>query len=95
MDSNTMSWLAWIIVGGIAGWLASLIMKNRLGLVWWDIAFGIAGAFTGGFLWGAVGAPGVTGFNPWSVVVAFIGAAILLGLVRLLGGLRTFSSSGY
>lgn len=95
MDSNTMSWLAWIIVGSVTGWLASLIMKNRLGQVRWDIAFGIVGAFIGGFLWGAVGAPGVTSFNPWSVLMAFVGAAIVLGLLRLFGGLRAFSSSGY
>ncbi len=85
MDSNTMGWLAWIIVGGIAGWLASQVMHSRLGLIM-DIVVGIVGAFIGGFLLSAVGAPGVTGFSIWSVVVAFIGAAVLLGLLRLLSG---------
>jgi uncharacterized membrane protein YeaQ/YmgE (transglycosylase-associated protein family) len=77
-----MDWLAWIIVGGIAGWLASMVMHSRLGLVL-DIIVGIIGAFIGGFLLNAVGVSGVTGFNIWSIVVAFIGAVVLLAALRL------------
>jgi uncharacterized membrane protein YeaQ/YmgE (transglycosylase-associated protein family) len=68
MDSNTMGWLAWIIVGAIAGWLASLVMGTNLrqGLLL-DIVVGIVGAFIGGFLLSAIGTPGVTGFNIWAV----------------------------
>ena len=94
MDSNTMGWLAWIIVGGIAGWLASSVMHSRLGLVM-DIVVGIVGAFIGGFLLSAVGAPGVTGFTLWSIVVSFIGAVVLLGLVRMVTGRGRSHRSGY
>ena len=83
MDGNSvMGWLAWIIVGGIAGWLASMVMHSRPGLLM-DIVVGIVGAFIGGFLLSAIGTPGVTGFNIWSVVVAFIGAVVLLAVLRL------------
>ena len=82
---DAMGWLAWIIVGGIAGWLASMVMRSRQGLVM-DIVVGIIGAFIGGFLLSALGTPGVTGFNLWSVLVAFIGAVVLLWVVRLLLG---------
>ncbi len=80
-----MGWLAWIIIGAIAGWLASLAMHSRLGLLG-DIIIGIVGALLGGFLFNLVGAPGATGFNLWSIFVAFIGAVVLLGIVRLFGG---------
>jgi uncharacterized membrane protein YeaQ/YmgE (transglycosylase-associated protein family) len=85
MDSNIMSWLAWIIIGGVAGWLASMVMKTnaRQGLLM-DIIVGIIGAVIGGFLLNAVGMSGVTGFNIWSLLVAFIGAVVLLGVLRLL-----------
>ena len=84
MDSNVMGWLAWIIVGGVAGWLASIVMKTdaRQGLLM-DIVVGIIGAIIGGFLLNAVGMSGVTGFNIWSLFVAFIGAVVLLGILRL------------
>ena len=82
---DTMGWLAWIIVGGVAGWLASQVVHSHLGLVL-DIIVGIVGAVIGGFLFSAVGASGVTGFNIWSLLVAFIGAVVLLGALRLLSG---------
>ena len=88
---DAMGWLAWIIVGGIAGWLASMVMHSRQGLVM-DIVVGIIGAFIGGFLLSAIGTPGVTGFNLWSVIVAFIGAVVLLGVLRLFSG-RSRSSA--
>ncbi len=85
---DAMGWLAWLIVGAIAGWLASLVMHSRLGLIG-DIIVGIIGAFIGGFLFNVIGAPGATGFNVWSIFVAFIGAVVLLGLIRMLSGSRT------
>jgi uncharacterized membrane protein YeaQ/YmgE (transglycosylase-associated protein family) len=85
-----MNWLAWIIVGAAAGWLASLVMHSRLGL-FGDIIVGIIGALIGGFLFNAVGMAGVTGFNLWSVFVSFIGAIVLLGIARLLSGERPIS----
>ncbi|NWF68399.1 MAG: GlsB/YeaQ/YmgE family stress response membrane protein [Chloroflexi bacterium] len=87
-----MGWLAWLIVGAVAGWLASIVMKTngQQGLLM-DIVVGIVGAFIGGFLFNQFGAAGVTGFNIWSVIVAFVGAVVLLALLRLLSGRRMFS----
>jgi len=79
-----MGWLAWIVIGGAAGLLGSLVMGTRLGLVM-DIIVGIIGAFIGGYLFHLVGEPGVTGFNWWSLLVAVVGAVVLLGLLRLVG----------
>ncbi len=82
---DAMGWLAWIIIGALAGWLASVVMHSRLGLIM-DIIVGIVGAIIGGFLFNLVGAQGVTGFNIWSLFVAFIGAVVLLGVLRLVSG---------
>ncbi|MCL5999020.1 MAG: GlsB/YeaQ/YmgE family stress response membrane protein, partial [Chloroflexi bacterium] len=68
--------------GGVAGWLASIVMHTRLGLLM-DIIVGIIGAAIGGFLFGLLGASGVSGFNLWSLLVAFVGALVLLALFRL------------
>ena len=84
---DQMGWLAWIIVGAISGWLASIVMKtNREQGLIMDIIVGIVGALIGGFLFNQFGSAGVTGFNIWSVFVAFIGAIILLGILRLFSG---------
>jgi uncharacterized membrane protein YeaQ/YmgE (transglycosylase-associated protein family) len=77
--------IAWIIVGGVAGWLASIVMKTNAsqGLLI-DIVVGIVGGFIGGFVLNALGVGGaVTGLNIASILVAFIGAVILLGILRL------------
>jgi uncharacterized membrane protein YeaQ/YmgE (transglycosylase-associated protein family) len=87
---DAMGWLAWLIVGAIAGWLASMVMKtNRQQGLLMDIIVGIVGAFIGGLLFNLIGAPGATGFNIWSVFVAFVGAVILLALLRALSRGRT------
>ena len=92
MDMGQMGWVAWLIVGAIAGWLASMVMKtNRQQGLLTDILVGIVGAFIGGFLFNQFGAAGVTGFNIWSIFVAFIGAIVLLMLIRLVNGGRLFS----
>jgi uncharacterized membrane protein YeaQ/YmgE (transglycosylase-associated protein family) len=83
--------VAWIIIGGIAGWLASLLVQGRGMGVGMDIVVGIVGGLIGGFILGALGlGGGFTGFNLVSLVTAFIGAVILLFLVRLFtrGGAR-------
>jgi uncharacterized membrane protein YeaQ/YmgE (transglycosylase-associated protein family) len=78
-----MSILAWIVVGGIAGWLASLVVRGSgLGLLG-DIIVGIVGAFIGGLLLNLIGGPSFTGFNLYSLIVAFIGAVVLLLVIRL------------
>jgi len=86
---DQMGWLAWLVVGAIAGWLASLVMKtNRQQGLLMDIVVGIVGAFIGGFLFNEFGETGVTGFNIWSIFVAFTGAIVLLALIRLFSGRR-------
>jgi uncharacterized membrane protein YeaQ/YmgE (transglycosylase-associated protein family) len=75
--------LAWLILGGIAGWLAGLAMKSRGGILT-NIVVGIIGAFMGGLLFSVLGFAGPTGFNIWSLLVAFVGAVLLLGGIRIL-----------
>lgn len=78
-----MGILAWIILGGIAGWLASMIAGNNgeQGVIG-NIVVGILGALIGGFIVSLLGGEGITGFNVWSLVVAVIGATLLLFIVR-------------
>jgi uncharacterized membrane protein YeaQ/YmgE (transglycosylase-associated protein family) len=78
--------LVWIIVGAIAGWLASIVMRTNSsqGLLE-DIVIGIVGGILGGFILDALNIGGqVTGLNVGSIVVAFIGAVILIALLRML-----------
>ena len=83
---DTTNLLVWIIVGAVAGWLASIVMKTNYsqGLIM-DIIVGIVGGFIGGWLLTAIGVGGaVTGINIGSILTAFIGAVVLLGLLRVL-----------
>lgn len=78
-----MEIVLWIVIGGIAGWIASVIMRtNATQGPLQDIILGVLGALVGGFLFGLVGQPGVTGFNLYSLVVAIVGAAVLIWLGR-------------
>lgn len=80
-----MNFILWIVFGALAGWIASMIMgaNARMGALA-NIVVGIVGAIIGGFLMTNVfGAPGVTGFNLPSMLVAIVGAVILLFLVGL------------
>lgn len=80
-----MGILLWIIFGGIAGWIASLLMKTNASQgTLWDIVMGIIGAVVGGFLMGLVGQSGVTGFDLRSLVVAVIGACLVIYIGRRL-----------
>jgi uncharacterized membrane protein YeaQ/YmgE (transglycosylase-associated protein family) len=82
------SWIAWIVVGLIAGAIAARVVAGRgFGCIA-DIVVGVAGAIIGGFLLSALfGATGTVGF--WgSLVVAFIGAAILLAVLKAVSGGR-------
>jgi uncharacterized membrane protein YeaQ/YmgE (transglycosylase-associated protein family) len=73
-----MSILAWILLGLVAGFIGSkLVNKTGEGLVL-DIVLGIVGAVVGGFLFNMFGASGVTGLNLYSLVVAVIGAVVVL-----------------
>jgi uncharacterized membrane protein YeaQ/YmgE (transglycosylase-associated protein family) len=80
-----MNLILWIVLGAIAGWIASVIMKTNAtqGTVA-DIVLGVLGAIVGGFIMSFFGNAGVTGFNVYSVVVAVLGAVVLIGLGRML-----------
>ena len=73
-----MSLLAWVFFGLIAGFIASKIVNRTSGGVVLDIILGIVGAVIGGSLFTTFGMAGVTGFNFYSVLVAVVGAALLL-----------------
>ncbi len=79
--------ILWLILGALAGWIASLIMKRdaQMGAVA-NIIVGVVGAFVGGLLMNLIGASGVTGFNIYSLLVATVGAIVLLFLVGLARG---------
>jgi uncharacterized membrane protein YeaQ/YmgE (transglycosylase-associated protein family) len=77
-----MEFIVWIIVGGIAGFLASKVLTGKgMGLIW-DIVVGILGAFLGGWLAGLMG---ISVSNiVMEILVAFVGAVILLVVFRAL-----------
>lgn len=76
--------IVWVIVGAIGGWLGGLVMRANVGPIG-TIIIGIVGGVIGGFILNAVGIGAtVTGLNLPSIVVAFVGAVILIALVRLL-----------
>ena len=83
--------VVWIIVGGLAGWLASIVVgTNRSQGLLADIIVGVIGGLLGGVLLTAIGIPGlVTGINLGSIAVAFVGAIVLLVILRLFSGPRS------
>lgn len=82
-----MGILLWIIFGALAGWIASIAMKTdyKQGMLM-DIIMGVLGAVVGGFLMGLVGQAGVTGFNLYSLIVAVLGAIVVISIGRMLRG---------
>jgi uncharacterized membrane protein YeaQ/YmgE (transglycosylase-associated protein family) len=83
-----MSILAWIILGLIAGFIGSKIVnKSGQGFIL-DIVLGIVGAIVGGTLFSFFGASGITGLNIYSLIVAIIGAIVVLWLYHMITGRR-------
>lgn len=78
-----MGLIAWLILGGIAGWLASIVMgKNAsMGLLA-NVVVGVIGAILGGWIFSLMGGRGVSGLNFYSLFVAVVGACLLLWIVR-------------
>lgn len=83
-----MSILAWIVLGLIAGFIASKIVNKAGEGVLLDIALGIVGAVVGGWLFNTFGHVGITGLNLYSILVAVIGAVIVLVVYHALAGVR-------
>lgn len=78
-----MGIISWIILGAIAGVIATWITKTNEGIVM-DIVLGIVGAVIGGLIMGLFGFPTVSGFNVYSLAVAVLGAIVLISLGKAL-----------
>lgn len=83
-----MSWIAWIILGLIAGFIASKIVDAHGQGVVLDIVLGIVGALVGGWIFRLFGSVGVTGLNIWSLIVAVVGAIVVLWVYHQIVGRR-------
>ncbi len=81
-----MSIIGWIVLGLIAGFIASKIVNREGEGFILDIVLGVVGAVVGGWLFSAFGAVGVTGFNIYSMVVAVIGAIVVLFIYHAIFG---------
>lgn len=79
-----MSFLAWLILGLIAGFIGSKIVNKRGEGVLLDIILGIIGAVVGGWVFSLFGASGVTGLNLYSMIVAIIGSIVVLVIYHAL-----------
>jgi uncharacterized membrane protein YeaQ/YmgE (transglycosylase-associated protein family) len=79
-------WIAWIIIGLIAGWIASKIVNKEGSGILLDLVIGLVGSIIGGVIFQAAGGAGFTGFNLWSLLVAVIGAIILLVIYHAIFG---------
>jgi uncharacterized membrane protein YeaQ/YmgE (transglycosylase-associated protein family) len=83
-----MGILSWIIVGLVAGWLADMVMKSPGRGLLFTLVLGVVGALVGGFIAGALFdvADPLTGFNLYTLLVAFLGAIVVVLIVRALPG---------
>lgn len=81
-----MGWIAWIVIGLIAGWIASKIVNKEGEGFLLDLVLGVVGALVGGFIFRAFGGVGVTGFNLWSLLVAVVGAIVILLIYHAIAG---------
>lgn len=85
-----MSIIAWIVLGLVAGFIASMLVNRRGGNLILDLLLGVLGAFVGGFLFTHFGHAGVSGLNLYSFVVATLGAVVVLVIYHALEGRRRF-----
>ena len=83
-----MSMIAWIVLGLIAGFIVSKVVNKTGEDIVLDIGLGIVGAIVGGFVFNQLGAAGITGFNLYSMLVAVIGAVLVLVVYHLVTGRR-------
>ncbi len=82
-----INFVIWIALGAVIGWLAGIVMRSSHGTLI-NIAIGIVGALLGGWIFSALGLTGANinqgNFSPMAVLVSFVGAVILLGVVNLI-----------
>jgi len=80
-----MNILLWIVFGAIVGWVASMIVKTDAEQGFFgDVILGIVGAVVGGLIMNVLGQPGVTGFDLYSIMVALVGAVVVVFAGRAL-----------
>jgi uncharacterized membrane protein YeaQ/YmgE (transglycosylase-associated protein family) len=87
---ESMSFLSWIVLGLISGFIGSMLANRRGEGMLLDILLGVAGAFAGGYLFRIFGATGVTGLNLYSIMVAVVGSVVLLSIFHLFRRRRVF-----
>jgi uncharacterized membrane protein YeaQ/YmgE (transglycosylase-associated protein family) len=85
---DVMSILAWIVLGVVAGFIASKLVNKTGGGLVFDLVLGIIGAVVGGFLFNQFGASGVSGLNLYSLLVAVVGAVVVLVIYHAVSGRR-------
>jgi uncharacterized membrane protein YeaQ/YmgE (transglycosylase-associated protein family) len=84
-----MDILSWIVVGVIAGFLAKAVVPGEgPGGILGDLVVGVVGAILGGWIMNSFGNAGASGINIWSIFVAFLGAVVLLFIMRAVTGRR-------
>jgi uncharacterized membrane protein YeaQ/YmgE (transglycosylase-associated protein family) len=81
-----MSFLAWIVLGLVSGFIASKIVNKRGEGALMDIVLGVVGAVLGGYLFQTFGAAGVSGVNLYSILVAVVGAIVVLVIYHAMTG---------
>ena len=81
-----MGILAWVILGIVAGFIASKVVNKRGEGFFGDLVLGIIGAVVGGFLFTTFGHAGITGFNLYSLVVSVVGAVVVLVIFHAIRG---------
>jgi len=79
-----MGIIAWLLLGLIAGWIANMIMSSGRGGLVADLILGVVGALVGGFLGSTLLGLDITGFNISSVLIAIVGAIIVVAIYRLI-----------
>ena len=84
-----MGLISWIVLGLIAGFIGSKIVNKTGQGMLLDIVLGIVGAVVGGYIFSLFGADGITGVNIYSIVVAVIGAVVVLWIYHAVSGRRT------
>lgn len=84
-----MSFIVWIVLGLIAGFIASKIINKRGEGLFLDIVLGVIGAVVGGWVFHVFGMSGVTGLNIYSLIVAVIGAVVVLVIYHAIRGSKS------
>jgi uncharacterized membrane protein YeaQ/YmgE (transglycosylase-associated protein family) len=83
-----MSFLVWIILGLVAGYIASQIVDREGKGLWLNLALGVVGAIVGGVIFSALGGVGITGINLYSLIVAVVGSIAVLWIYNAVRGRR-------